>query len=108
MKCIRYYLSDSFSGLLGMVKGHLGEEMVADVCVGDVVKSVVQNGTEGSVDSAERSSQPGPLLVAEVGHEHVRMLQVGDEHQMVVGHCVGDQIVCGHCSEAVYIRAGCE
>lgn len=80
------------SGLLSVVEGHLGEEVVADVSVHNVVQSVIQQRAEGAVDSAQSTAQPVPLLSAEVGHEHVSVLQVGDQHQVIVHNGVGDQI----------------
>jgi hypothetical protein len=45
---------------LRVVEGHLGEEVVADVCVGDVVQSAVHQPAEGAVHRAEGASQPSP------------------------------------------------
>ena len=36
-----------------MVEGHFREQVVAHVCVGDVVECVVEDRTERSVDGAE-------------------------------------------------------
>ena len=83
-----------------MVEGHLGEQVVADVCVGDVVEGVVQHGPEGAVDGAEGTAQPVPLLAAEVRYEDVCVLQVCDEHEVVVGDHVGDQVEERHRREA--------
>ena len=54
-----------------MVEGHRGEEVVHDVCVGDMVEGVVEDGAEGPVDGAEGAAEPGPLLVAEVRRVHI-------------------------------------
>ena len=35
--------------------------------IGDVVESVVENRTKGPINSAQGTSEPVPLLVAEVG-----------------------------------------
>lgn len=48
---------------LGVVEGHLGEDVVADVGVGDVVEGVVEQPPEGAVHGAERAAEPGPLLL---------------------------------------------
>lgn len=47
---------------LGVVEGHLGEDVVADVGVGDVVEGVVEQPPKGAVNGAERAAEPGPLL----------------------------------------------
>lgn len=44
---------DAFRGLLGVVKRHLREQVVAHVCIRDVVESVIQDRSERSVDSAQ-------------------------------------------------------
>ena len=69
--------------------------MVADVRISDVVESMVEDGTERAVDSAESTPEPVPLLPTEVGHEYVGVLEVGDEDEVVVDYGVGDQVVCG-------------
>lgn len=66
--------------------------MVADVGVGDVVESVVKDGAEGAVHSAESTTQPSPLRATEVGHEDIGMLQVSDEHQVIVDDEVRDEV----------------
>jgi hypothetical protein len=89
-------LADLLGSLLSMVEGHLGEQMVAHMRVNDVVEGVIQEGAEGSVDSAESTAQPVPLGAAEMGHVDIRVLKVRDEHQMVVGDHVGDNVVHQH------------
>ena len=42
-------LLDVLGGLLGVVKGHFGEDVVADVGVGDVVEGMVEEPAEGAV-----------------------------------------------------------
>ena len=54
-------ISQSVSHLC-VVEGHLGEDVVADVGVGDVVEGVVEEEAEGAVDRAERAAEPAPLL----------------------------------------------
>ena len=44
---------DAFRGLLGVVKRHLREQVVAYVCIRDVVESVIQDRSERSVDRAQ-------------------------------------------------------
>jgi hypothetical protein len=80
-------------GLLGVVEGHLREDVVAHVRVGDVVQRAVHEEAEVPVHGAHRAAQPGPLLLAEVRHEHVRVLQVGDQHEVVVHDQVGHPVV---------------
>jgi hypothetical protein len=47
---------------LCVVEGHLGEDVVADVRVGDVVEGVVQQPPERTVHRAQRAAEPAPLL----------------------------------------------
>eukprot|EP00042_Codosiga_hollandica_P048048 m.531132 g.531132 ORF g.531132 m.531132 type:complete len:320 (+) comp57576_c0_seq3:110-1069(+) len=68
------------SGLLSMVVGNLGEQMVGHVGVADVVEDVVQEAVV-AVDSAERALEPGPLVTAVMRNGRVRVLQVGDQHK---------------------------
>ena len=47
-------------GLLRVVEGHLGEQVVAHVSVGDVVQRAVQQEAEGPVHCAQGTAQPRP------------------------------------------------
>ena len=67
--------------------------------VADVVERVVKNRTERSVHSAEGSAQPSPLLISEVGHEHVRVLQIGYQNKVVVDDHVRNQVIECHGGE---------
>jgi hypothetical protein len=89
-------LLKGLGGLLGMVKWHLGEEVVAHVGVHNVVEGTVQEGSERSVHSAQCTTQPRPLLVSKVGHVDVSVLQESDEHQVIVDHHVGQKVVATH------------
>ena len=68
---------DGLSCLLSMVVRHLGEEVVCDMRVGDVVVQVVQNEAIVAVDGGERTTQPVPLRILVVGEFGVGVLQAG-------------------------------
>lgn len=83
-----------------MVEGHLAEQVVAHVRVGDVVDNVVDDGAERPVNGAKGSPEPVPLTATEVRHEDVCVLQVGDEHQVGVGDHVRHDVVLAHGEKA--------
>src|SRR3546814_8217670 len=89
-----------FSGLLSVVERHLGEQVVADVGVGDVVHGVVKHRSERAIDSAKSTTEPVPLLVAEMWDERVGVLQVRDQHQVVVDDQEWQEVVHGHLVDA--------
>lgn len=82
-------LSNVFGGLLGMIEGHLAEQMVAHVGVCDMVEDVVNNRPKGSVYGTQGTTEPVPLVAPEMRHEDISVLQVCDEHQVRVGDHVG-------------------
>lgn len=71
---------------------YLGEQVVAHVRVGDVVKHAIQHKTERPIDRAQRAAQPRPLGAAEMRHKHVSVLQVGDEDEVEVDNQIGDKV----------------
>jgi hypothetical protein len=79
-----------FSGFLSMIEGHLGEQMMADMSISDVMHGVIQDWSEGTIDGAESSSQPVPFLSTEVRHEDIGVLEESDQNQVVVGDHVWD------------------
>ena len=90
------HLLDGLRSFLRMVEGHLGEEVVAHVCVSDVVQAVVHNEAERSIHGTQSSTEEIPLLPTEVRNVRGGMLEVGDEHQVVVGHHQRRQVVRPH------------
>lgn len=83
---------DSLGGLLGVVEGHLREEMVDNVSVTDVV---VQNvvDTVVAIDGTQCSAHKSECLWSVVRDGRVRVLQVGDEDEPAVDNHVGNEVV---------------
>lgn len=53
---------DSLSRLRGVVEWDLREHVMAHMCVGNVVETMVQERAERSVHSAQSAAKPSPLL----------------------------------------------
>ena len=95
---------DGLSCLLSMVVRHLGEEVVCDMRVGDVVVQVVQNKAIVAVDGGERTTQPVPLRILVVGEFGVGVLQAVEGSQG--GCCTSAITALGVCDTAAE-RRGC-
>lgn len=80
-------------GLDGVVEGHLREHVMALVRVTNVVMQVVDDGSEGAVDSASGSTLEVPDVVTEVGDLGVGVLEVGDADDPSVDAKVRDTVV---------------
>ena len=85
-------LLDMLGGLLSVVEGHVGEQMVRHMGVCDVMEEVVEDWAEGSVHCAQSPTEPGPFLFIEVRHVHIRVLQVGDQNKVKVHYQVGNEV----------------
>ena len=70
--------------LLRMVERHLAEDVVAHVGVSNVVEHMVQYHTIRAIDSAQGTTQEGPLLATEVREVGGGVLQVRDQHQIQI------------------------
>ncbi len=84
-----------------MIEGHLREDVVAYMCIHDMVEGVVEKRTERAIYRAEGAAEPRPLLIAEVRHVHIRMLKKSDQHQMIVHDDIRQQIVHEHAHKAI-------
>ena len=80
-------------GLDGVVEGHLRKHVMALVGVANVVVQVVDDGSEGAVDSAGSSTLEVPDVVTEVGNLGVGVLEVGDADDPGVDAEVRDTVV---------------
>mmetsp|Transcript_31553 Transcript_31553/g.78835 ORF Transcript_31553/g.78835 Transcript_31553/m.78835 type:complete len:318 (-) Transcript_31553:2981-3934(-) len=96
-------LLDVRGRLLGAVEGHVGEEMVANVRVRDVVQPAVVPRAHGAVEGGKGAAQPGPLLVVIVRHQLVRVLHEGDAREVHVHNHLGDEIDHRDLIEAVHL-----
>lgn len=65
-------------GLLGVVEGDLGEQVVHNVVVDNLVEEVATNEAKAAVDGGERALDEGPCLSIVVRHRRVSVVQVGD------------------------------
>ena len=63
-----------------MVVGHLREEVVRNMGVGDVVEHMVEDAA-GAGDRGQGTAQPLPLLIIVVRQRRVRVLQQRDHDQ---------------------------
>lgn len=80
-------------GLDSVVEGHLREHVMALVRVANVVVQVVDDGSEGAVDSASSSTLEVPDVVTEVGDLGVGVLEVGNADDPSVDAEVRDTVV---------------
>jgi hypothetical protein len=66
-----------------LTERHLGEEVVHDVVVGDVVQEeAALPAEEVAVDGARGAALEGPLALAEVRERGVRVVEVGDHDEL--------------------------
>lgn len=93
----------SLGGFLGVVEGHLGEEMMHDMSVTNVV---VQNvvDTIVAVDGAQGTAHKSECLRGIVRNGRVRVLQVGDEDEPAIDKHVRNEVVLQDCGNAKYIN----
>lgn len=87
---------DGGSGLIGVVEGNPGEEVVHDVSVNDAVEKVGANEAEVAVNGTEVAQGEVPGALGVVGNLGVRVVQVGDGNQPVVNPHVGNDPEKGH------------
>ena len=69
---------DGLGGLLTVVEGHLGEVMVNDVGLNDIVHEVAADETEVTIDGCGGAAGEGPDVTLVVREGGVRVLEVGD------------------------------
>lgn len=69
---------DGIGGLLSVVEGNLGEQVVNNVVVDDLVEEVTTNEAEAAVNGRERTLDEGPCIRIVVGHGGVSVVQVGN------------------------------
>ena len=62
------------------------------MCVNNVMKCVIKKWSKGTIDSAKSTTQPIPLLVSEVRHKYIGVLEVCDQNQVIVHDHVRNQI----------------
>lgn len=80
-------------GLNSVVEGHLREHVMALVRVANVVVQVVDDGSEGAVDSAGGSTLEVPDVVTEMRDLGVGVLEVSDTDDPCVDSEVRDTVV---------------
>jgi hypothetical protein len=85
---------------LCVVEWHLGEEVVTDMGVDNVVEGVVEDRSKGAINSAECTTEPIPFFATEVRHEDISVLQESDQHEVVVHDHVGDEVIGRNIQEA--------
>lgn len=77
-------------GLVGVVEGDPGEQVVDDVRVNDAVEQVGSNEAKVAIDGAEVANGEVPGILAVVRNIRVGVVQVGDGDQPVVNPDVGN------------------
>ena len=85
---------------VGLVEGHLMEEVVGDVCGADLVVEVVEYPV-GPVDGAQRAPNPGPLVLPILRHAGVVVLEPSVQDEPGVRPHVRAPVVKGDGEEAV-------
>lgn len=87
-------LLEVLSSLGSVVEGHLGEEVVDDVVVGDVVEEETSlPAEEVTVDGSGGTTLEGPFLLAVVGEHGVGVVEVGDHDEPVADAEPGETVV---------------
>lgn len=81
------------SGLDSVVEGHLREHVMALVRITNVVVQMVDDGSEGAVNSAGGPTLEVPDVVTEVGNLGVGVLEVSNADDPSVDAEVGDTVV---------------
>ena len=71
---------------LSVVEWHVGEQMMCDMSVCNVMEEIVEDGSERSVNSAKGTTEPCPLFVIEMRHIDICVLEIGDKDQMIVDY----------------------
>jgi hypothetical protein len=71
---------DSIGGLLGVVEGDLGEQVVNNVVVNDLVEEVTTDEAKPAVNGGEGTLDEGPCLRIIVGHRRVGVVQVSNSN----------------------------
>lgn len=92
---------DSFGRFDCVVKRHRREEMVYNMCVLNVMKYVIENPPEISVNCGQSPTQRVPLFIAEMWHIRIGVLQLGNDHQPAVDHQIGQEVYKEHPRECV-------
>lgn len=70
--------NDRIGGLLSVVEGNLGEQVVNNVVVDDLVEEVTTDEAEAAVNGGEGTLNEGPCIRIVVGHRRVSVVQVGN------------------------------
>lgn len=86
-------LLNVLSGFLSMIEWHVGEEMVGNMGISDVMEVVIKEGSPRAVNCAKGSAQPRPLVVIEVRHVDICVMQVCECHKISVHNKVRDEII---------------
>lgn len=90
---------DMLGSLLSVIERHLGEDVVADMSVRNMVKGMVQNCAKRAVYGAQRATKPVPFGTTKVRHENIGVLQIRNQHQVIVHDHVGKEVVIQHVNE---------
>lgn len=69
---------DRIGGLLGVVEGNLGEQVVNNVVVDDLVEEVTTDEAETAVNGREGTLNESPCIRIVVGYRRVSVVQVGN------------------------------
>lgn len=72
--------SHGVGSLLSVVERNLGEKVVDDMVVNDLVEQVASNPAEAAVDSAKSTLDESPCVLIIVRHIGVGVVQVSDGH----------------------------
>mmetsp|Transcript_24226 Transcript_24226/g.78192 ORF Transcript_24226/g.78192 Transcript_24226/m.78192 type:complete len:218 (+) Transcript_24226:113-766(+) len=101
-------LFDIRGGRLGAVEGHVGENVVDDMRVDDMVQAPVHVAAHRPVNGRERAAEPGPFLRVEVRDALVRVLHESDGAQIEVADGLRYHVVEENRGEAPHAHAFCQ
>lgn len=73
-------LLDGFSGLVGIVKGNGGDEVVGNVGLDDTVEEMTADESEFTIDGCSGTTSVGPRFGVVVGKRRVSVLEEGNSN----------------------------
>jgi hypothetical protein len=67
-----------------MIERHVRKEMMCYMGISDVVEVVIKEGAPRAINCAESTTQPRPLIIIEVRHVDIGVVQVCESNKISV------------------------
>ena len=77
---LSHNLLNVLSGFLCVVERHVGEKMMGNVCVCNMVEIVVEEGAPRAVNGRHGSAQPRPFTLVKMRHVNIRVVKISECH----------------------------